>query len=398
MSKRTWVVGLGVAVVAGFWAAQVSGGGRTDSLGILGFGLAAMLVEAFDVSLPRGDVVDMGIPLAFAPALLFGPASAIAVILISRLGAAVIHARTHSLGSIAEDIARRSFSVMWASVVFYALGGTARSLGAPLPMTLLTVLVAAGVCLLLNTLATQAGASMRIPAPFLPLVTGNLRLLGWVSLAQVSVACLATLAYPNMNLWGLPMVVALLLVMRQSLALLIDIKKAYRSTAEVLARALEAQSPDRRGHAERVAGIAGESARALGIHGQALEDLTHAALFHDVGQLGADEDGCGATGAAFVLRDVTLMKGALPILEVLDERGEIAESLAATTLIAAYVIARASQFDDSEHGRACDDIASKVGARLYASTRGDVDRVLGRIESRVRLVGLAPLSATGDPW
>jgi hypothetical protein len=60
-------------------------------------------------------------------------------------------------------------------------------------------------------------------------------------------------------------------------------------------------------------------------------------------------------------------------------------SQAEEDLVAAYIIARMSDFDDVAQGlptMAGPGVADAVGARLYSDTRHGVDRVIGRVERR----------------
>ena len=59
---------------------------------------------------------------------------------------------------------------------------------------------------------------------------------------------------------------------------------------QALANAIEAQNPHRRGHGQRVANYAVDMAKEAGLHGRELELIGYAALLHDIGMLGVDED------------------------------------------------------------------------------------------------------------
>jgi hypothetical protein len=249
---------------------------------------------------------------------------------------------------------------------------------------LLRVLGAALFYLILDLAITQLSSSLRFGTPFIPLLVGNMRLRGWMGTAQVSAAVLAVLTYKTMGLLGLAIVVGLLLVTRQSFSLLVDIRLAYRSTVEALARAIEAHDPTRRGHAERVAALSTEVARLMGQHGKRLEALTYAALFHDVGKLDTEE-GSRGTGSASVLENVGFLAASVPILRIIDAKGDLESSQDEADLVSAYVVARMCEFDDTlnEIPVAQDHAAAEdIGARLYARTRREVDRAVRRVELR----------------
>jgi hypothetical protein len=261
------------------------------------------------------------------------------------------------------------------------------------------VAVAAVVFFAIDFLLVQIRASIRLGSPLTSLLAGNLRLQGWMSGAQVSAAMLCLRILPEvpdkgvwgwvMGSWGLVMVVALLLVMRQAFALLLEVRLAYRSTMEVLARAMEAQDPGRRGHAERVARLATEAGRVMRIRGGQLESLNYAALFHDVGQMGHEpimgiED---AGSSADILANVNFLAGAVPILRVMENAESLDGSLPQSALIAAYIVARMSDLDDDMYSPVLPigpRFSDAVGSRLYVESRRQVDRAVRRVEMLVR--------------
>jgi hypothetical protein len=382
---RLFIASLSIAAAAGTYVVV---SGSTTETGIvtgLAFLLALTVVGAFDVWLPRGDYTEMGAPLVVACALLLNVPMALLAAGLSRLLVWATRRFNENPWRVVEDVSRR-IALMSVTVLAFAYVGGPQALaigsGAG---SLLRVLGAALFYLIFDLAITQLSASIRFGTPFVPLLVGNMRLRGWMGTAQVSAAVLAVLTYKTMGLLGLAIVVGLLLVTRQSFSLLVDIRLAYRSTVEALARAIEAHDPTRRGHAERVAGLSTEVARLLGQHGRRLEALTYAALFHDVGKLDADSEGFESSGSAEVLQNVGFLAASVPILRIIDSRGDIESSQDEADLVSAYVVARMCEFDDARNGISVSrdhTAAEDIGARLYANTRREVDRALRRVELR----------------
>jgi hypothetical protein len=326
------------------------------------------------------------VPVAFAAGIMLHPLLAAGAVLIARSATVALRPKGHTVYSAIEQVGRRAILMSGAYSVLHPV--VALGLNARQPWMLL-VPVTAGACVFiaLDTLVDQIHASVRFQAPLPALVVGAVRLQGWMLAAEISTAVLTVVLFPDLSSWGLVVTVGLLLVMRQSFALLLEVRASYTSTVEVLARSLEAYDPGRRGHAERVSHMSSEAARMVGLQGKRLEDLTYAALFHDVGRLGSDDPGADPEHpSAEVLGGVGFMSGALPILRVLDAAGEGGTSLDESDLICAYLIARFSALDiELTSGRQeSEDISSSVGARLYASTRGAVERAVQRVEAEAR--------------
>ena len=355
------------------------------------FGMAALVLALFSVWLPRGDVVDTTVAVAFAAGALVLPALSVPIVGVALVVAAVARPRGRDLWALIEYVSRRGLLMALAFLV----------LGPDLPGKLVAtapnwelyaaVGVAGAAFVVVDALLDQLHASVRSQAPYVALVQGNARLQGWMIAAEMSVAVLTVLVSPTMGYWGLAISVALLLVMRQSFALLLEVRSSYTATVEVLARSLEAYDPERRGHAERVARMVGEAGRRYGLQGKRLEDVTYAALFHDVGRLGADDSGEDAErDSSEVLAEVKFLGGALPVLRILDTEGESEESLDERDLVGAYLIARFDDLDTVVNiGRTPEaGLAVAIGARLYANTRRTVDRTIRQVENDLRERGV----------
>jgi hypothetical protein len=162
------------------------------------------------------------------------------------------------------------------------------------------------------------------------------------------------ITYGYMGAWSLIPVVALLLLMRQSYALLLDIRETYRTTVEVLVEAAEGQDVRRLGHADRTAAIARAIGMHLGMSAPQVERVSYAALLHDVDAISDgdsqrdEQDGALAPGkTAAVFEGVEFFSVLLPILRLCD--GEAPNAPTGDDLTAALVVALASDVDAADH-------------------------------------------------
>ena len=403
-ADRLFVVVQSVMAVAAIAAVTVfmAGGLPIDivdaSLKALGLGAALLVLGFFNLWLPRGDAVDTTVPIAFAAGIVLHPLLAAGVVLLARCATVALRPKGHTIWTAVEQSGRRIILI----TATYAVLGSATidaMRSGPTELRLSLVAAAAAVAFVaLDSIFEQVHASIRFRAPLRALVIGAVRLQGWMLAAEMSTAVLAVVLFRALPYWGLLVTVGLLLVMRQSFALLLEVRASYTSTVEVLARSLEAYDPDRRGHAERVARMCGEAGRTIGFQGKRLESLTYAALFHDVAYLGSDDPSeVPDHAAAEVLASVGFLSGALPILRILDALGEGDASLDEDDLIGAYLVARFSALDrDIASGaKDSDELASAIGARLYASTRSAVERAVQRVERDAR-AGSLPMNALAD--
>jgi hypothetical protein len=198
---------------------------------------------------------------------------------------------------------------------------------------------------------------------------------------------LTVLLLRDLGFWSLAISSGLLLVMQQSFALLLEVRASYTSTVEMLARSIEAYDPSRRGHADRVSRMVGDTGRTLGMPSRRLESLVYAALFHDVGRIGADDlDELPAYRSSEVVSNVGFLSGAMPVLQILDTAGEAEASLDEQDLVGAYLVAYFSALDSELYTGNAEgyELATSIGIRLYANTRRTVDQAIRRVERDAR--------------
>jgi len=306
------------------------------------FWIAIALLDSFDITLPRGDSI--GVSGALIPSSLFvlgaGPAAAVAVGGLV-IGHAVDRDRLTPRGLL-DSLGVRAVS-------FGAAFATSITVASRVPASpvLVQVILASSAYLFAELVCAQVLSAVETRRPFGRLFRGNLRRQALMLAAQVSAAALVVTTYRGMQAWSLVPVVALLLLMRQSYALLLEMRETYRTTVEILVEAAEGQESRLRGHAERSAHVAREICMRLGLSAREVERASYSALLHDVyaiaGHFGQDQGG----GASSVLEGVEFFADVLPVLRVCDgnvEEGSVSDG----TLLLAMVVSLASDIDVSQ--------------------------------------------------
>lgn len=313
------------------------------------FLLIMAALSLFDVWLPHGDTVDIVGPLAFGALVLLGPTVAVGVAAGSRLLAHVLRYRFDHTENLLHGLSRRTIVI---AACGFALNAVARTTEAASPEWYVGVTAVAAALVLLDLVVQQAYAAARQHQAIGALLLGNLRLQGLMLAAQVSVAVLAVILYPEMGVWALGLLAILLFVMRQSFSLLLDIRQAYQSTMEALAAALEAHDPSRQGHAERVAALARAIGLEVGLRGKDLERLGYAALLHDVDLMAVDRDEEGGgvevhtSPPSEILADVGFLAEVLPVLRLCEGQAAPEAPESSRLQLIAYIVCRASNLDE----------------------------------------------------
>jgi hypothetical protein len=343
--------------------------------------VSALVLGLFSVWLPRGDFVDTTAAIAFAAGAVLQPVVSVLVVSAARIATSLARPRGLGLWPVLENVSRRALLVSLTYSIIRP------GLAAPQAEFYVRLSVAVVCFFAADLLLEQVHSSMRLHSPYFRGLVGTLRMQGWIVAAQVSVGALTVLLLKDLGFWSLVISSGLLLVMRQSFALLLEVRASYTSTVEMLARSIEAYDPSRRGHAERVARMVGDTGRTLGMPSRRLESLVYAALFHDVGRLGADDlDELPAYRSSEVVSNVGFLSGAVPVLQILDTAGEADASLDEQDLVGAYMVAYFSALDSELHMGSSEGyaLATSIGIRLYANTRRTVDRAVRRVERDAR--------------
>ena len=242
----------------------------------------------------------------------------------------------------------------------------------------------------LDLVIAQLQSIARLGEAFVPLLVGNLALQWPLLASQVSVAVLAVVIFEDMRAWSLVLIFLLVFLMRQSLALLLEIRQAYRATIEALVASIEIQDTRRRGHAERVESIAHAVGLRLGLRGKDLETLGYAALLHDVDLIGVDEEDRPAASeadrhAAEIVKDVHFLRRVVPVLRICDGAGS-ADSPSRITLLSACVVAIASEIDDAQMG----EPGALSGDSLRRLSPAADRMIVGEVHTAAASLGLWP--------
>jgi hypothetical protein len=354
-----------------------------EGLWTLWFFLAIVVLDSFDISLPRGDSIGVSGALSAAAVVILGPTWAAVICLGSVFVAHLARHGTDVRQRVVSAVTARSAALVAATLTAYLL-----SLRPDLYNSLLCAALVPASYLLTDLMAAQFVAAVGTGRPFGRLLRGNLRGQAPLLVAQWSSSALLLITFGGMRAWSLIPVVALLFLMRQSYAMLLDMRELYRATVEVLVEAAEAQDSRRVGHAERTAAAARAIAMRMGLSPQRVERISYAALLHDIDAISSTSDlivnadggsvvAVGSSSAVF--EGAHFFDDVLPIIRICDGYLPIGTP-AEEDLLAGLVVALASDVDASQNA---DVAAAHVG--------NAVDRVAPWVTSSVKsaVVGAA---------
>ncbi|MDR3687397.1 MAG: HD domain-containing protein [Coriobacteriia bacterium] len=340
-------------------------------------------MDFYDISLPRGDSTGVAGALCAAAIVVLGPWYALAISLMSAFGAHLIRRGPESL--------RRVFAVASSRAIAWGMASAILLTSLASESQALVFVVVPAVFLLVELLVAQGVAALITGRPLVRLLSGNAKSQAPLIAAQWSTAVLLLITYGQMRQWSLVPVVVLLLLMRQSYALFLDIRETYRATVEVLVEAAESQDERRAGHADRTAALARSIAMKIGLSASEVERISYAALLHDLGELaeGPDSDWdehVHQTPSSDVVRGVEFFERIEPILRICDG-ADSGQSTDEGDLLAALVVSLASDIDAEYHPQVAaahrhsllDQVAHRVPASVKARAVGAALRLGYRI-------------------
>jgi hypothetical protein len=368
-SRERFRFALEVAVsVASVVAIVRLGQGVASTSLVLGFLVLVFLLDLLDLRLPYGDVMPVDTSLLATALIVAGAETAAITAVFARVAVHIARHGASDIGELLDVVSRRLVVILVCSQLLLFLRGV--GLGELALSVSISVLFVG-----LDLVLAQAQAVWRLREGFVQLLVGNFSLQWPLLAAQVSVASLAVLTFENMRVWGLALMVVLVLLMRQSLGLLLEIRSAYRATIEALVASMELQNRWRRGHAERVERIAREIGLRLGLRGAELEALGYAALLHDVDLIGIDLEWQGSDEgftrhSAETIEGVGFLSNVVPVLSICDGKPPAA-SISEAARAAAMIVAVASDYDDAQtSGRAATLAATDIVRSLVGEDVG----------------------------
>lgn len=377
-----YALAFGVGIVASLLLPLPAGGLTPVTLiGLIG---CLTVLNAFDTRLPQGDYVHLGLPVAAASMIALHPLPVMAAFALSMSATFLTRLRTFEPHSFAQHVLSPLAALCVGALALLAL-----TIRGPLPSTVAGATVVSAVVVVVGLGFTSLCLSVRSGQSLFNTAWGSVKLQQLFLLAQVSVGVLASLLYGPMGLWSLLLSLLVLLVMRQSFSLLLEVKLAYQSTIEALAKAMEAQLDEQSGHGQRVASLAVSAARELNLNPSLVERVGYASLLHDFSVLEAGSSTPGNVGTIgnsqvqTLLGGVAFLQPALPILMAFECPTRITEILDERSSVVALLIAYASLLDEADFdGERDAQIVEAVRARLPIMSA----RALGAVErARQRL-------------
>ena len=263
---------------------------------VMFFGFVALIgvSDLLEVSLPNEARFSLGLAPALGFALLGGhsPAESIAAFAAGVAGSTALRFLSQRPMRIVDSCGHM-LALAGASGAYNAI---AQVDGLPRFQTqshaALSVLglAAVFVCVLIIEVSVSTVRTIeheRIPPG--PVFRGLLKSSAALHLSLLSVSALLALAFPSLQYWSFPLILAPLAATQYAFRQFESIRRTYLQTIRALSRVPEMAGYSSDGHSQRVAALSVAIARDLGFTEQALREIEYAALLHDIGHVSVAE-------------------------------------------------------------------------------------------------------------
>jgi len=290
LSKKLWLYIIAVSVTGitllVYWTYNIAFSWEIVG-GFLLWVVLAIIAELTPVALPQGGFVTLGFPIIYASLLIYGPGISSWVAIVCNTIMEGKQRGRKFWYAIPFDNAQLVLSVSAAWIVYQYMGGTpitTSSIGHILP-----IISSALVYFLTNTWLVNIALALQKKTPVLEMWVVNFKWIIPNYLAQTPIGYLMAVAYKQISWWAVLFLCFPLFIAYYAYKLYADLRKQHLSTIHALAAAIEARDAYTENHSMRMSELAVATARELKFPINEVEVIHYAAILHDIGKIGIND-------------------------------------------------------------------------------------------------------------
>lgn len=278
---------------------------------IIFFAIILAIAESFRI-LYKGMAISTSYAVQLAVAILFGPIIASIIIFLGlsfrfkKVNNKYQHILNIPIYQTLYNYCVVIVPIVYAGLVYSKLGGTFNTVN--LRTKLYLIITFSVVYLILNTLLISILFSLLNNKNPLYFFLGNIKLSLLSGLVMTPFGVLLAYLYEIFGYGGVLLIIFPIVLVRYTFFLYLESKTQFIQTVDALMRAMEARDKYTQGHSQRVAEIAEMIAKELKYRESKIEKLHMAALLHDVGKIGIDDDILNKPGR-LTIEEYEIIKG-----------------------------------------------------------------------------------------
>lgn len=254
----------------------------------------AIITESLPIQMPSGAGVSVGFAIILASLIIGKPPLAAIVTTVGfglrvvKLNNRYVHLFNTPFYKILFNIAQGVIVVGISGAVFTQISILMGEGGQNISIVAISVTLV--VYMLLNTFIVSTLFSLISNQAFFRMWVNNLKMILPSSLAIGTLGIIIALAYIEYGFGAVILFFGPLLLARYSFKLYIDMKEVYMETIQALSKTIEAKDAYTCGHTTRVQEYAVKLAQTMGLKNKQIENIKIAALLHDIGKIGIDDN------------------------------------------------------------------------------------------------------------
>lgn len=265
-----------------------------DIKGVIVFTVLSVIAESLLIVTPGESAISVGLAINLAAILVLGVPEAawvtsIGVMLrVVKHKGSYIHIFNFSIYKTLSNGANILLSTGMAGECYRLLGGVSGKID--LNNLFVPLMASIFVYVIINETIISCFMASLSGEPFTSTWLSDISwaLKNCIFLAPLGI--LMAFAYIKYGLLGIFLFLGPLLLARYSYKLYVDMRRIYIETVESLSQAIEAKDSYTQGHSMRVSEYACALAGKMGLPSKRIENLKMAAILHDIGKIGIEEN------------------------------------------------------------------------------------------------------------
>lgn len=253
---------------------------------LLFFTTIAILAEYLSVLLPAGGKITVAFPISFLVIIVYGPATAILLEIFSVIWEILV--KKESWYKTIFNASQYSLSSGLAGLTYMYAGGIIGKIN--FVNYLVPAMFCALVYCLINSILVATVISLDSGMSLSKVYRINIKEVLPSYLAETPLGFIMAVIYVHIGIIGILLFFFPLLLARRSFELYTRMRKMYLDTIRTLAATIDAKDPYTHGHSERVSRMAVQLAKKLDFSEQEIEYLEYAAVLHDIGKIGIEDN------------------------------------------------------------------------------------------------------------
>lgn len=257
------------------------------------FGIFLAIAESF-VVVYKTMAISTSLAVQLAALLLFKPIAAIIIIIIGfsmrviKRNDSYYHILNTPLYKTLFNYCVLIIPMIYGALIYSKLGGTfdVNNIWIKLPL----IVIFSIVYFVLNTFISSILFALLSNKNVIYFLVSNSRVNFLSNVVMTPFGIVLAYIFAHNSYWGVLLIMFPIVLVRYTLYLFIESKTQYIQTVDTLMHAMEARDKYTEGHSQRVAELAAMIAKELKYSDSKIERLHMAALLHDVGKIGIDDN------------------------------------------------------------------------------------------------------------